>query len=86
MVGPVLAAQFGYLPGLLWIVIGVCLGGSGTMWATVYARVPDVDAALHQAESLGGKLAYGPVEPMQGLKTGAFHDLAGNPFGVYQSR
>src|SRR5512132_424473 len=26
--GPVLAAQFGYLPGLLWIVIGVCLGGA----------------------------------------------------------
>src|SRR5579871_75549 len=28
LVGPVLAAQFGYLPGLLWIVIGVCLGGA----------------------------------------------------------
>src|SRR3984957_11386863 len=28
LVGPVLAAQFGYMPGLLWIVIGVCLGGA----------------------------------------------------------
>jgi carbon starvation protein len=28
LVGPVLAAQFGYLPGLLWVVIGVCLGGA----------------------------------------------------------
>src|SRR5207237_4011919 len=28
LIGPVLAAQFGYLPGLLWIVIGVCLAGS----------------------------------------------------------
>src|SRR6187399_888227 len=28
LVGPVLAAQFGYAPGLLWIVIGVCLGGA----------------------------------------------------------
>jgi carbon starvation protein len=28
LVGPVLAAQFGYLPGLLWLVIGVCLGGA----------------------------------------------------------
>src|SRR5438552_3013196 len=28
LLGPVLAAQFGYLPGLLWIVIGVCLGGA----------------------------------------------------------
>jgi len=28
LIGPVLAAQFGYLPGLVWIVIGVCLGGA----------------------------------------------------------
>src|SRR5467141_1710881 len=28
LIGPVVAAQFGYLPGLLWIVIGVCLGGA----------------------------------------------------------
>jgi carbon starvation protein len=28
LIGPVLAIQFGYLPGLLWIVIGVCLAGA----------------------------------------------------------
>src|SRR5437667_6069771 len=28
LVGPVLAAQFGYLPGALWIIIGVVLGGA----------------------------------------------------------
>src|ERR1041384_4005226 len=28
LVGPVLAAQFGYLPGTLWLVIGVVLGGA----------------------------------------------------------
>src|SRR5262245_29094871 len=28
LVGPVLAAQFGYLPGLLWLVIGVVIGGA----------------------------------------------------------
>ena len=28
LVGPTLAAQFGYLPGVLWIVIGVVLGGA----------------------------------------------------------
>lgn len=27
LVGPVLAAQFGYLPGTLWILIGAALGG-----------------------------------------------------------
>ena len=28
LIGPVLAAQFGYLPGLIWIVVGVVLGGA----------------------------------------------------------
>lgn len=28
LVGPTLAAQFGYLPGALWIVIGVVIGGA----------------------------------------------------------
>src|SRR5215217_8554932 len=28
LVGPVLAAQYGYLPGTLWIVFGVVLGGA----------------------------------------------------------
>ena len=28
LVGPVLAAQFGFLPGILWILIGVVLGGA----------------------------------------------------------
>jgi carbon starvation protein len=28
LIGPVLAAQFGFLPGLLWILVGVTLGGA----------------------------------------------------------
>jgi carbon starvation protein len=28
LVGPVLAAQFGYLPGLIWLVVGVVLAGA----------------------------------------------------------
>ena len=28
LIGPVLAAQFGFLPGLLWLVIGVVIGGA----------------------------------------------------------
>lgn len=28
LIGPVLAAQFGYLPGFLWLLIGVCLAGA----------------------------------------------------------
>jgi len=28
LIGPTLAAQFGYLPGFLWIIVGVALGGA----------------------------------------------------------
>lgn len=39
LVGPVLAAQFGYAPGLIWLVGGVCLAGavhdSIILWASV---------------------------------------------------
>ena len=28
LIGPVLAIQYGYLPGLLWLLIGVCLAGA----------------------------------------------------------
>ncbi len=28
LIGPVLAMQYGYAPGLLWLVIGVCLAGA----------------------------------------------------------
>jgi carbon starvation protein len=28
LIGPVLAIQFGYMPGLIWILVGVCLAGA----------------------------------------------------------
>ncbi len=28
LIGPVLAIQFGYMPGLIWLVVGVCLAGA----------------------------------------------------------
>src|SRR2546428_3789587 len=38
LIGPVLAAQFGYAPGLIWLVGGVCLAGavqdSFWLWAS----------------------------------------------------
>ena len=39
LIGPVLAAQFGYAPGLIWLVCGVCLAGAVhdfiILWASV---------------------------------------------------
>jgi carbon starvation protein len=39
LVGPVLAAQFGFLPGTLWILIGATLGGGVHDMITLFASV-----------------------------------------------
>jgi carbon starvation protein len=39
LVGPILAAQFGYLPGTLWIVIGGVLGGCVQDFVTLFCSM-----------------------------------------------
>jgi carbon starvation protein len=39
LVGPVLAAQFGYLPGTLWLLIGVVLGGAVQDFMILFASI-----------------------------------------------
>jgi carbon starvation protein len=39
LVGPVLAAQFGYLPGTLWILIGCVLGGAVQDFVILFASM-----------------------------------------------
>jgi uncharacterized protein len=58
-------------------------GGQDAMWATVYARVPDVEAVLTRAAELGGRREAGPVAVDDHMQTGALRDPAGNVFGVY---
>ncbi len=52
LVGPVLAAQFGYLPGLLWILIGAVLGGavhdSIILWLSLRRRGKSVGQMLRE--------------------------------------
>jgi predicted enzyme related to lactoylglutathione lyase len=49
---------------------------------TFYVEVPDVEAALAQAESLGGSRMMGPAEPMEGLEVGLFADPEGHVVGL----
>lgn len=39
LVGPVLAAQFGYLPGTLWIIVGAVLGGAVQDFVILFASM-----------------------------------------------
>src|SRR6266567_4128378 len=64
LVGPVLAAQFGYLPGTLWILIGVTLGGAVQDFVVLFCSMRRNGKSLGQmvAEELnGGAGAIGMV-------------------------
>ena len=49
---------------------------------TFYVEVPDVEAALAQAESLGGTRMMGPDKVMEGVVIGMFNDPEGHAVGV----
>lgn len=53
---------------------------------TFYVEVPDVEAALAQAESLGGKRLMGPSEVMTGTVIGIFSDPEEHVIGVVNAR
>jgi uncharacterized protein len=59
-------------------------GGAGYQsHALFYVGVPDVEAALEKAESLGGKRLMGPEsKPGGGLVVGHFSDPEGNLIGL----
>ena len=58
LVGPVLAAQFGYLPGFLWILIGAVLGGAVHDMVILFASVRTKGLSIsHIAHENLGKVA-----------------------------
>jgi predicted enzyme related to lactoylglutathione lyase len=52
---------------------------------TFYVEVPDVEAALAKAESLGGSRMMGPEKMMEQVEIGLFNDPEGNVVGVVKS-
>ncbi len=52
---------------------------------TFYVEVPDVEAALAKAESLGGSRLMGPDKVMEGIEIGMFNDPEGHVIGVIKS-
>jgi carbon starvation protein len=59
LVGPILAAQMGYLPGTLWIIVGVVLGGAVQdfiiLWASMRRNGKSLgDMAREEIGPLGG--------------------------------
>jgi carbon starvation protein len=62
LVGPVLAAQFGYLPGTIWIVVGVVLGGAVQDFVILFASM------RRDGKSLG-QMAKEETGPVTGILT-----------------
>jgi carbon starvation protein len=62
LLGPVFAAQFGYLPGLLWILVGVVLAGAVQDFVILVASV------RHGGRSLA-EIARGEIGPAAGVIT-----------------
>jgi predicted enzyme related to lactoylglutathione lyase len=52
---------------------------------TFYIEVPDVEASLAKAESLGGARVMGPEQVMEGLEIGMFTDPEGHTIGLVKS-
>lgn len=59
LIGPVLAVQFGYMPGLIWLVVGVCLAGAVQDMLVLFASV------RHEGRSLA-EIARGAIGPQAG--------------------
>ena len=66
LVGPVLAAQFGYLPGTLWILVGAVFGGCVQDFVILLFSVRRdgkslTEMAKEEIGPVGGLVAYGSV-------------------------
>jgi carbon starvation protein len=93
LVGPVLAAQFGYLPGTIWIVFGVVLAGAVQDFIILFGSMRRDGRSL-------GQMARDEIGPFTGMLTMAailaimiillavlalvvVNALRGSPWGVF---
>lgn len=93
LVGPILAAQFGYLPGLLWLLIGAVIGGAVHDAVVLFASMKKKGKSLSEV----AKEELGPVAgfctglamlfiitiTMAGLSMVVLNALVHNPWGTF---
>ncbi|WP_312095804.1 carbon starvation protein CstA [Niallia sp.] len=93
LVGPILAAQFGYLPGLIWLLIGAVIGGAVHDAVVLFASMQKKGKSLSEV----AKDELGPVAgfctglamlfiitiTMAGLSMVVLHALERNPWGTF---
>ena len=69
LVGPTLAAQFGFLPGALWIIVGVAVGGAVQDFVILCASMRRDGKSLGQMarEEIGGIAGYAATAAVLGI-------------------
>ncbi len=93
LVGPVLAAQFGYLPGTLWIIAGAVFGGAVQDFVILFASMRRDGKSLGQMAreeigKVGGLVALVTVLLIMIILLAVValvvvNALAGSPWGVF---
>ncbi|NRN27446.1 carbon starvation protein A [Photorhabdus heterorhabditis] len=93
LVGPVLAAQYGYLPSMLWLLIGCVIGGAVHDTVILFASMKHSGKSLSEVT----KAELGPIAgwctglamlfiitiTMSGLCMVVVHALERNPWGTF---
>jgi carbon starvation protein len=93
LLGPVLAAQFGYLPGLIWLVIGVVIGGAVHDFVILVASMRHggkslAEIARREIDKVTGVVATMAIlliliVALAGLGLSVVNALAESPWGMF---
>lgn len=93
LIGPVLAAQFGFLPGLLWLVIGVVLAGAVHDFIVLAASMRNggrslAQIARQQIDRVTGSVATFAIlviliVALAGVGLAVVNALAESPWGMF---
>ncbi|RII26501.1 MAG: carbon starvation protein A [Geobacter sp.] len=93
LLGPVLAAQFGYLPGALWIIIGCVLGGAVHDTIVLFASVRHKGKSLasiaeYEIGKVTGTVAsfailFILILTLAGLSIAVVNSMFASPWGTY---
>lgn len=93
LIGPVLAAQFGFLPGLIWLVIGVVLGGAVHDFIVLTASMRSggkslAEIARREIDRVTGSVATFAIlviliVALAGVGLAVINALAESPWGLF---
>jgi carbon starvation protein len=93
LIGPVLAAQFGYAPGFIWLLAGVCLAGAVQDFMILVASVRRkgrslAEIARHEISPMAGTVGsiaifFIVIIALAGLGLAVVNALKSSPWGAF---